>query len=55
MGLMTAEQYFDSLNDGRVVYYKGEKIDNVATHRDLGACARTMALDFELARKPRIP
>jgi len=29
MGLMTADQYRESLNDGRVVYYKGKKIDNV--------------------------
>ncbi len=39
MGLITVEQYKESLNDGRVVYYKGEKIENVATHPDLGVCA----------------
>jgi aromatic ring hydroxylase len=32
MGLMTGQQFKDSLNDGRVIYYKGERIDNVATH-----------------------
>ena len=52
MGLMTAEEYLHSLNDGRVVYYKGEKMDNVVEHPDLGACARTMALDFEIAENP---
>jgi 4-hydroxybutyryl-CoA dehydratase/vinylacetyl-CoA-Delta-isomerase len=53
MALMTADEYLRSLNDGRVVYYKGEKIENVATHPDLGACARTMAVDYELAENPK--
>ncbi|MFH1138840.1 MAG: 4-hydroxyphenylacetate 3-hydroxylase N-terminal domain-containing protein [Pseudomonadota bacterium] len=53
MGLMTAEKYLESLNDGRVVYYKGEKIENVAAHPHLGACARTMAVDFDLAEDPK--
>lgn len=52
MGLMTAEQYLESLNDGRIVYYKGEKIENVAEHKDLGVCARTMAVDYEMAENP---
>lgn len=53
MGLMTAAQYLESLNDGRIVYYKGERIENVATHPHLGACARTMAVDYELAENPQ--
>jgi 4-hydroxybutyryl-CoA dehydratase/vinylacetyl-CoA-Delta-isomerase len=52
MGLMTPEEYLRSLNDGRVVYYKGEKVKNVVEHPDLGACARTMALDFEISENP---
>ncbi len=32
MGLMTAAQYRESLNDGRVVYWGGEKITDVANH-----------------------
>lgn len=32
MGLMTAAQYRASLNDGRVVYWGGEKIADVTTH-----------------------
>jgi len=49
MGLMTANEYLESLDDGRVVYYLGEKVANVADHPQLGVCARTMALDFEIA------
>ena len=52
MALMTAEKYLESLNDGRVVYYKGEKVENTAVHPDLGVCARTMAVDFEMAENP---
>jgi len=32
MGLMTAAQYRESLRDGRVVYWGGERIDDVTTH-----------------------
>ncbi len=53
MGLMTAEQYLESLNDGRVVYYKGERVENVATHPDLKVCAETMAIDFQIAEEPK--
>jgi 4-hydroxybutyryl-CoA dehydratase/vinylacetyl-CoA-Delta-isomerase len=52
MGLISAAQYKESLNDGRVVYYKGEKIENVATHPDLGVCADLMAIDYEMAENP---
>lgn len=53
MGLMTAAQYLESLNDGRIVYYKGEKVANVAAHPALKACAETMAIDFEIAENPK--
>jgi 4-hydroxybutyryl-CoA dehydratase/vinylacetyl-CoA-Delta-isomerase len=52
MGLISAEAYKASLNDGREVYYKGEKIENVATHPDLGVCADLMAIDYEMAENP---
>ncbi len=53
MGLITAEQYRESLNDGRIVYYKGEKIENVATHYDLGVCTDLMAIDYEMTEDPK--
>ncbi|MBI9086871.1 MAG: hypothetical protein JEZ11_24965 [Desulfobacterales bacterium] len=52
MGLMTAKAYLESLDDGRIVYYRGEKVANVAEHPDLGVCARTMAVDYEIAENP---
>lgn len=53
MGLMTPQQYKESLNDGRVVYYKGERVENVTTHPDLARCADLMALDYEMAEDPK--
>ncbi len=53
MGLMTGQQFKDSLNDGRVIYYKGERIDNVATHPAFVNCVNTMALDFEMGHDPK--
>ena len=52
MGLITAEQYKASLNDGRQVYYKGEKVKNVVTHPDLSVCVNVMAIDYEMAENP---
>jgi len=53
MALKTAEQYKESLRDGRVVYYKGEKIKDVTTHPDLQVCVNTMAIDYEMAEDPK--
>lgn len=53
MGLMTPDEFKASLNDGRIVYYKGRKIDNVAEDPDLLACVETAAVDYEMAEDPR--
>ncbi|MBW1668078.1 MAG: 4-hydroxybutyryl-CoA dehydratase [Deltaproteobacteria bacterium] len=53
MGLITAEEYKASLNDGREVYYKGERIENVATHPDLSVPVNVMAIDYEMAEDPQ--
>lgn len=52
MGLKTPQQYKDSLRDGRVVYYKGERVEDVTAHPDLAACVETMAVDYEMAERP---
>ncbi|MCK4786772.1 MAG: hypothetical protein KAV87_23640 [Desulfobacteraceae bacterium] len=48
MGLITPEQYKESLNDGRVVYYKGERVENVATHPDLSVPVDLMSIDYAM-------
>ena len=32
MGLKTPQQYAESLNDGRVTYWDGERIDDITKH-----------------------
>lgn len=53
MGLISPDEYKASLVDGRVVYYKGEKVENVVTHPDLGVCVNEMAIDYEMAENPK--
>lgn len=53
MALISPEQYRESLNDGRIVYYKGEKVENVATHPNLSVCVDLMAIDFEMCEDPK--
>ncbi len=53
MALISPEKYKESLNDGRVVYYKGERVENVATHPNLGVCVDLMAIDYEMCEDPK--
>ncbi len=52
MPLRTVEQYLASLRDGRRVYFRGERVQDVTTHPVLGLVARHAALDYELAEQP---
>jgi aromatic ring hydroxylase len=48
----TAQQYLDGLEDGREVYYRGERVTSVVAHPELGIAARHASLDFALAEEP---
>ncbi len=52
MGTRTAEQFLESLRDGRVVYYDGQKVDDVITHPALRICAELCAMDYVVAADP---
>jgi aromatic ring hydroxylase len=52
MGLRSAAEYKAGLDDGRVIYYRGEQIGHVAEHDDLGIAVSHVALDFDLAEDP---
>jgi 4-hydroxybutyryl-CoA dehydratase/vinylacetyl-CoA-Delta-isomerase len=52
MGLRSPEQYLEGLRDGREVYYRGERVEDVTEHAELGIAARHAALDFTLAEDP---
>src|ERR1700683_4393966 len=53
MALRTPEQYLQGLRDGREVYYRGERVEDVRQHPELGVAARHAAIDFQLAEDPR--
>ncbi len=52
MGLRTAEAYRNGLRDGRVVYFRGERVPDVTAHPFLRLGAEHTALDFHLAEDP---
>jgi aromatic ring hydroxylase len=48
MGIRTVEEYKKSLRDGRRVYMRGQKVDDVTTHPILGLTVDTVAQGFAL-------
>ena len=49
MGIRTTEQYKESLKDGRRVYIRGEKVEDVTNHPILGLSVETVAQGFALS------
>ncbi len=52
MALMTAQEYKDSLRDGRVVYLCGERVTDVLANPMLRTCIETAAIDYEMTEMP---
>ncbi|MCZ6675869.1 MAG: hypothetical protein O7E52_01340 [Candidatus Poribacteria bacterium] len=52
MGIRSVEQYKAGLNDGRTVFFKGNRVEDVTQHPDLGVGVNHASLDFELAENP---
>ncbi len=52
MGLMTAEEHKQSLRDDRVVYLRGERVEDVTTDPLLSICVDTAGIDYEMAHMP---
>ena len=52
MGLITPEEYKQSLKDGRVIYYEGKEVEDVTTHQAFRVCVETAAIDYETAEMP---
>jgi aromatic ring hydroxylase len=52
MALRSVEQYLASLRDGRTVYYRGERVEDVTAHPELGKAARHCAIDYAIADDP---
>src|SRR3989449_7394556 len=52
MGLRTAGQYKASLRDGRIVYFRGRRVEDVTSHPVIGVAVDHAAIDYELAADP---
>lgn len=50
--MRTAQAFLDGLRDGREVFYRGRRVDDVVAHPELGIAARHAALDFAFAEQP---
>ncbi len=53
MAIYNVDKYLDSLNDGREVYYRGEKVKNVVEHPALGSAVRHAALIYKWQNDPK--
>lgn len=52
MSLRTPAEYVDSLKDGRTVYYRGERVEDVTTHPLFKVAVEHATIDFRLAEEP---
>lgn len=52
--IFTGDEYLDSLNDGREIWYNGEKIKNVAQHKAFKNSARSVARFYDIMHKPEL-
>lgn len=52
MPLRTPDEYMESLRDGREVWFRGERVDDVTTHPVIGKAARHAQIDFHMAEDP---
>ena len=53
MPLRSVEQYVSSLQDGRTVYFRGHRVDDVTTHPVIGVAVRHASIDYRLADEPQ--
>lgn len=52
-GIMTGEEYLESLRDGREVWVHGEKVADVTTHPAFARVAKEMARIYQLQHEPQ--
>ena len=52
MALRTADEYRSSLRDGRVLWYRGKRVDDVLAEPDLRVAVEHSAFDFEIGHDP---
>lgn len=47
MGIIKPEDFIKSINDGRIVYYKGKRVENICEHNELGPAVRHASLLYK--------
>ncbi len=52
MGLSTADEYRDSLRDGRTLWYRGRRVPDILEEPDLRVAVDHAALDYEVGHDP---
>ena len=52
MPLMTPQQYIESLRDGREVWFRGQRVEDVTTHPVIAKAVKHAAIDYEVAENP---
>ncbi len=52
MAIRRGDQFLQGLRDGRQVWLRGEKVDDVTTHPALAGCARSLAEIYDLQHDP---
>jgi len=52
MAVRTPQQYLQSLRDGRVVYFEGERVNDVTEHPVIGVGCNACALDYAVGLAP---
>jgi aromatic ring hydroxylase len=53
MALRTPKEYTASLQDDRVIYYKGEQVKDVTTHAVLRVAVQHACIDYQMAEEPQ--
>jgi 4-hydroxybutyryl-CoA dehydratase / vinylacetyl-CoA-Delta-isomerase len=53
VALRTAQEYKDSLRDGRAVYFRGRKVDDVTGHPVIAIAIEHAALEYRMAQESR--
>jgi 4-hydroxybutyryl-CoA dehydratase / vinylacetyl-CoA-Delta-isomerase len=48
MGLRTADEYRESLRDGRTLWYRGKRVDDICAEPDLRVAVDSACVDFEM-------
>ncbi|KAA8922422.1 4-hydroxyphenylacetate 3-hydroxylase N-terminal domain-containing protein [Thermoplasma sp.] len=53
MTIYDVDRYLNSLDDGRAVYYRGQKVSNVVNHPEIGAAVKHASLVYKWQKDPK--